>query len=89
MARGPLVKNFPETGNPNGVAVSFLSLVDSTLFNSRPPQSLKEMSMNELTTVTQRDKWEAQAEEMARQAEQIRKEFETNPDLNPFKEVTK
>lgn len=46
--------------------------------------------MEELKTVTQRDKWEAQAEEMAKQAEQIRKEFEQNPDVNPFEtEVTK
>ena len=46
--------------------------------------------MEELKTVTQRDKWEWEMEQRKAEAEQIQKEFEQNPDVNPFKtEVTK
>lgn len=45
--------------------------------------------MNELTTVTQRDKWEAEAEKHKEEALAIAEEFKRNPDVNPFEEVTK
>lgn len=46
--------------------------------------------MEELKTVTQRDKWEWEMEQRKAEAEQIQKEFEQNPDVNPFEtEVTK
>ena len=40
--------------------------------------------MEELKTVTQRDKWEWEMEQRKAEAEQIQKEFEQNPDVNPF-----
>ena len=45
--------------------------------------------MNELTTVTQRDKWESEAEKHKEEALAIAKEFEKNPNLNPFLEGNK
>ena len=53
------------------------------------PSPFKEMSMNELTTVTQRDKWEAEAEKNKEEALAIAEEFKRNPDVNPFLEGNK
>lgn len=60
------------------------------LFNTTDrPSNSKEMSMNELTTVTQRDKWEAKAEKHKEEALAIAEEFKRNPDANPFLEGNK
>ena len=45
--------------------------------------------MNELTTVTQRDKWEYEMEKRRSEAEKISEEFKRNPDVNPFLEGNK
>ena len=45
--------------------------------------------MNELTTVTQRDKWEYEMEKRQAEAEKISEEFKRNPDVNPFLEGNK
>ena len=45
--------------------------------------------MSELTTVTQRDKWEAEAEKHKDEALAIAEEFKRNPDVNPFLEGNK
>ena len=45
--------------------------------------------MSELTTVTQRDKWEAEAEKHKEEAAAIAEEFKRNPDANPFLEGNK
>ena len=42
--------------------------------------------MNELTTVTQRDKWEYEMEKRQAEAKKISEEFKRNPDVNPFLE---
>ena len=45
--------------------------------------------MNELQTITPRDRWEAEAEKHKEEALAIAEEFKRNPDVNPFEEVTK
>ena len=45
--------------------------------------------MNELQTITPRDKWENEMEKRKADAERISEEFKKNPNLNPFLEGNK